>query len=254
MLLAQRDFYRNQVKALTPDEMEALDRELSTTISGLAFLKEHIRSSKVEKGNAYNILYVAEASVGDVAKALEIELDGTEARNERFQRIRELNTKVRELQDLLGQKGTAEEVGAYLGLLDKKLNYWWDVHGFGHISELKFYGGGRAEVKFSCHLFGRTPLTGSKTPHSDRISRKEWLASLEQRGFELVGDSEREMELVDSEANRALLSNLFKSQFPSSDVTSTTNWFTRGHGPVLRDISVFFSSIAEISAIELPSE
>lgn len=259
-MLEPHNEYEGQVIAFTADSLAVTTRELREDLFATKHLLETVTAAAeggpgVDKQLAYTILSLKESRLATLCKATGVELDSKATREERFAEIRALNARVRELERLLGESGSVSQTQAHLKCMEAKLEHWWDVHGFGHVSELHFRGWGSAQVKLSCTLFGHhRSLSGmSDTPMSDEEAHQAWLNELRTRGFEMGKDKgDREPFLVDGPANRNLLISMVSAALPSAKLTSTENHFGRGGLCQLRSISVFVRELADLEALPAP--
>lgn len=246
--------YAGKTKTLTDDERAVASQELREELTAMAFLAERIKAkAEVNLELAYNVLSLKESRLTQLCALLDIELDSASAREARYADLRAANMKVRELEQQLGLTGSAHQTQAHLTVLGEKLNLWWDQHGFGHIGKMSFSQYGSLEVQFSCMLFGAGPRLLSRSPVSDKVTYEDWLKSLRDRGFELTElPGERDLSLVDSDANRALLMALVARHFPSAQVVSTTNHYSREGVCTLQDLNVFIRDLADLDKLPLP--
>lgn len=259
MLSSPGEEYADKTVTLSEDNHAVVTRELREDLFATKHLLDMAASGKaIDLQLAYSILYVKEARVAQVAQALGIEMDSNAAREERYAKVRALNAQVRELEAQLGATGTPKQTAAKLKHLSDKVNWWWDVNGFGHISKITFGSWGYTELDLSCHLFGTRGLSSmSDTPVSDKSSYEQWVDSLRERGFELIEDKQesREAMLADTDKNRALLHNLIAKTFPSGRLLSTENYITRKGLHYLRGIKVFIDELEDLEALpEKPSK
>lgn len=242
-------------KPLTADQKAVLKRQLTE----VAYASQTMLQA-LEKGDflfevAPACLSVSEFKLVDIAKTLGIETNGKAEMEERYAKLRKANERIRELESQIGAAAPAEQTKASLEHMSEVLNKWWDKHGFGHIADIKFTQYGHAEVLFSCHLFGAFRLVDSDTPISDKERKAQWLQSLVDRGFDVVDDEDsRDMELLDSDASRAVLMHLFKEHFPSSRVTEFVNHASRKSGIVMRDVKVFIYKLQDILDLDVAEQ
>ena len=202
---------------------------------------------------AKNCLAVSEYNLRDLCKVLGIETHGTAEMDKRNAKLRAANLRIRDLEAQMGSSQSPELVQMGVKVLADRLNKWWDIAGFGHISELKF-GAYGLEVKFCCSLFGNFSLTNSKTPVSDRERKAVWYASLSERGFVLgVEEGERDPTIDDCDKNRKTLIALFNEQMPSAEVIGFQSSGRQGK-MVLRNVDVLIRKYADIQALPTPAE
>ncbi len=246
--------YAGQAKVLSPDEQAVALRELREEVSAMAYLADLVKKGEpLDLELAYNILSLKESRLSQLAKLLGIELDSAAARDARYADIRAANLKVRELEKLLGQGASAAQTQAHLSVLGDKLNYWWDVHGFGHVSKMNFTRYGALELELSCMLFGTRVLTHSTAPVTEKQTYEQWVQSLTERGFELATvEGERDPSVIDCDSNRALLRALVAEHLPSAQVVSTSNHYDRSGVCTLRDLHVYVHKLSDVDALPMP--
>ncbi|PVX86440.1 hypothetical protein [Paraburkholderia unamae] len=207
----------------------------------------------LDAGLATNCVKVAEFNLSDLCKTLGVETFSSKEREQRYADLRAANMKVHELEAQLGGTVTPEATQHTLKNMADHLNRWWDIEGFGHISEISF-GQYVCKVDFSCSLFGDFRILDSETPVSDKGRKVDWHDSLRDRGFALANE-DRDWSLVDNDANRQVLIDLFGARLPSSKVHKFENYSRRKSQDFsLRSVEVYIYKIAEILALPVPSK
>lgn len=251
MLSNPSERYKDQTTTLTPDQQAVVVREARESMFALKTLADTTASDpEVSLELAFNILWVTESRVAELCKLLGLELDSAKEREERYAKLREANMRVHNLERLLGQAAGPDVVKQGVNVMIDKLRAWWETHGMGYTSEAHVTGSGLS-AKFSCSL-GMRSFSYSRTPVSDRQSEKEWLASLQERGFVVVHKRNDDPALAATEANQNLLIELLKNQFPSARPFSFKGYLSHDT-PTLQEIEVFFPDLKEIAALpELP--
>jgi len=198
-----------------------------------------------------SVLSVTEHCVANIGALLDIPTMSAKEIEERHGEMRRLNMRIRELEGQIGQSQPPAMVRLSLGVLSRYLQHWWNLEGFGHISEEKYdrYG---ADVSFSCSLFGSFALINSATPVSDKELKKIWLDTLRDRGFDLSKD-DGEIELIDNDNNRRVLIELFAKRIPSAAIFSFEN-FRSGKGSrfKLRGFKVRIRDMEDITQLPEP--
>lgn len=232
----------------TPDSREVALRKLRQIQEALGTLVAVIGHAKrpLDAALATNVLKVAEFELADLGKTLGVETDSAKEREERFVMLRAANLRVRELESQLGNTQGADVTQACLKTLDARLNSWWDLEGFGHITNIAFarYG---CTVNFSCLLFGDFRGSDSTTPVSDKERRALWHASLVERGFAVVQEDRREWALEDCDATRKTLVDLFAQRLPSARVVKLENANrANAAGFILLGVEVYIDQLADI--------
>ncbi|KWT95515.1 hypothetical protein APY03_2392 [Variovorax sp. WDL1] len=238
---------------LNADQKAVFKRTLTEVVSGLNHLHQMAAGDQLSRDHGRNVLYVAESSLAEVGKLTGIETDAAAVREERYAALRAANQRVLQLERRLGEQVTAENVEAAVKRLGDRIDRWWDIYGFGHISDMSFSKYGSVHLKLSGSLFGTTSLTFSATPVSDKVTRATWLASLVERGFVLeTSEGSGHEGLVDCEASRNALIELIESHFPSARVTGFESHRNRAGATVLRTIDVHIAKLVDIENLDLP--
>ena len=238
---------------LDEDQAAVAIRTLKDIRFAMATIGESLaREGKVNADLAKNALRVSEHYLADLGKVLGIPTQTEEELTERSAKLRAANLRVRELEKQLGNAQSPELTQMSLRQLADQLNAWWDLEGFGHISEIKF-GAYGCEVDFSCHLFGNFRLIKSETPISDKERKKLWHESLQARGFRLT-EEDRDACIEDCDQNRKVLEQLFEDRLPSSKVISFENYNKNEGGFVLRGVKVLIRRIDEFLTLPVPEQ
>lgn len=233
---------------LTPDSRAVGLQKLQQIQQALGTLAAVIGHGKrpLDAALPTNVLKVAEFELADLGKTLGIETDSAREREERFAMLRAANLRVRELEAQLGNSQGADVTQACLKTLDARLNSWWDLEGFGHITDIAFQRYG-CTVNFSCSLYGDFRGSDSKTPVSDKERRALWHASLAERGFSLVQEDQREWALLDCDATRKTLVELIALRLPSARVLKLENANrSNAAGFILQGVEVYIGQLADI--------
>jgi hypothetical protein len=209
------------------------------------------KGEQIPRDLAKHALSLSEYKIAELGKLLGVDTESEQKIEERHAEMRRLNMRVRELEAQIGASQSPAMTQMGLGVLSRYLNHWWDLEGFGHISDERFdrYG---ATIKFSCSLFGNFSLLDSDTPVSDKDRKQRWLQSLRDRGFEILKE-EGDRALIDSENNRRVLLDLFAARIPSAIVVSFENH--RGAGGVhymMRSVEVRIRQLADITQLPEP--
>lgn len=245
-----------EIITLTPDSRAVALRKIVEIQQALATLGAVIKAgdgADAAQGLgaelSTNVLKVAEFTLADLGKTIGIETDSAREREQRYADLRRANGRVRELEGQLGNSQGADVTQASIKALVERIDGWWDLEGFGHITGVAFekYG---CKVNFSCSLFGDFPLLNSLTPISDKDRKEMWHASLRERGFILAEDG-RDLVVEDCDASRKALCALIVGRLPSARVLKIDNCQRSSAGCfVLRGVEVYINKLADI--LELP--
>ncbi|KWU26416.1 hypothetical protein [Burkholderia cenocepacia] len=237
---------------LAPDNLAVALRKIREIQQSLGTIANIIKDgSPLNADLGANVLKVTEFYLGDLGKALGIETDDEAARKLRNANLRAANLKIHELEAQLGDSASPELTQLNLRALAKRLEAWWELEGFGHVSNIAFEPHG-CKVTFSCHLFGGFPLVDSKTPVSDKEREHLWHASLQERGFVLTEEG-REVSLLDCDASRQALCDLLRSRLPSARVFRMENMHKQNAGDfILRSVEVYIQKISDLLQLPVP--
>lgn len=235
-------------RMLTPDadQMEVAVKHVQDAQLALSLIAHTLKTKGSMAAEVMRTcLTSVEYQVADLGKLLAVPTQSEAAVADRFAKLRAANIRIRDLEAQLGQAQSPEMTQQAIRQLYEHLNKWWDLDGFGHISEMHFgpYG---ISVKFSCSLFGAFRMLRSKTPVSDRDNYQQWVSDLESRGYVLYREKgEREPNLKDCDQTRAALEQLFAHRLPSATVTAFENQ-RRGEALALTNIDVLIRRYEEV--------
>jgi hypothetical protein len=239
--------------ALTADQKAVAIKKIADLHHAVETIYSTLKAGHpLDAGLATNCVKVAEFNLSDLCKAIGVETFSSKEREQRYADLRAANMKVHELEKQLGATVTPEATQHALKNMADHLNQWWDLEGFGHISEISF-GQYVCTVNFSCSLFGDFRIIDSETPVSDRGRKEDWHDSLRERGFVLANE-DRDWSVVDNDANRAILIDLFATRLPSSKVAKFENHHRRKAKDFsLRRVEVYIYEITEILTLPIKS-
>ncbi|SAL01616.1 hypothetical protein AWB80_08166 [Caballeronia pedi] len=240
---------------LSPDQQAVAKKKLHDIGQSISMLHSFLEKGRpIEEDFAKSVACVVEYKLDDLCKALNIETFGTKEREERYAKLREANTQIHELEKQLGNTLSADATQESIKNIAAHLNKWWDLDGFGFIRELEFGQYGVCKGEFSCSLNGTFRLIDSDTPVSDKENKKTWIDTLRERGFELVEDS-RDWHILDCDASRKALIDLFAARLPSAKVIKFENFCRQpASGFILRSAQVYIYKISEILDLPVPAE
>ena len=171
----------------------------------------------------------------------------------RYAQIRYANQRVHELEAQIGAETSMDAVKQALGVLKRKLNYWWDEKGFGYIPEIRFDEHG-VHVTLSCSLHGTFRRSFSKTPASDADNHKSWLKSLEMRGFTLSDETRfgNDPQILDTPEARKIIRDILVDALPSSKISDLKSQTNRRDEFVLREFSIYVHDYSDIERLKTP--
>lgn len=156
-----------------------------------------------------------EGHFSDVSKLLDYQSTLTKEREERFKDIRKANETIRSLEEKLANSTPISGMKETLLSLEDIVYRWWEKEGFNHVTNSRYENG-----SLRCDLC-------SMLYQGDRDDEyfQKYLQTLKAMGFEFATDIGRiyEMELIDNEMNRKLLTGMIKRRFPSAKVREWKN-------------------------------
>lgn len=199
---------------------------------------------------ARSVVNLSESDLAKLGELLGVATESGERIEQRHADIRRANLRVRELEGLLGQAQPIGAIQPALHGLHRQLYAWWQLEGFGHLSEVAF-GEYSTKVSFSCMFHGvRTKLVAA-----EGLTRKErlalWLADLQARGFVLL-DDEGEKGVKDCPESREAMRALFAQRLGDARIGQFVSRETR-NGSHLVSVEVYVYDLALIRELPVPA-
>lgn len=232
---------------LSTDSQAVAIRELTSARQGLDFVQHMASRGELNAQGCKDALSVAEHALANFSKATGIETESAADMEERYAKLRAANMRIRELEKMLGEAITPEQVRAGMKTLNDKLDAWWKLEGFGLVSECAF-GAHGCKVELSCSLYGGTYMYSTE-PISEAAAHAAWLESLPARGFKLMSDGSRDRNIIDCDASRKALVELIALRFPTARVSEIKNHCERNGVFSLRSMTVYIYDLDQIAAL-----
>lgn len=233
----------DDAKAVAAKELRSLIDASRTALAGL-------EQGSLTTELAQTVLFIAESRLVKVCKVTGVEIDSIAERDQRFAQLRAANMRIRELESQLGAQVSPTHVKEALGRLSSKIKGWWRKQGLGHVRDVRFLLNGACEVKLSCSLRGDFSFSMSETPVSDKDRHKEWLASLQTKGFVLKkGRHSDDDVLVDCDASKAALTSMIYGAFPTARFGEVSSHWGRNGVAELREACLMITDLREIEAL-----
>ncbi len=192
--------------------------------------------------------------MADVSKRIGVPTETQAEVEERFALISAANLRIDELERQLGQAAQIDLIIHGVKFLEEKFRHWWKTQGFGHTSKFSIDSYG-AKATLSVALSGKLSSIFSDTPVSDKENKIFWLNSLVEQGFVLSGidnKDKREVELVDCDKNRELITRSISDQFPSAVICSISNFGRQNGIFIIRDIEIMVRNLHHIDSLASP--
>lgn len=237
--------------ALQPDQVDAVKKAVRKLQEHLAMITWHLDHEGITPGIAKLSLGVVEYDLAALGKLLGVDTQADERIEERHAEIRKANLRIHALEEMIGREQTPESIQPALQVLVKQINAWWDLEGFGLVSDVSF-GEYALKVEFSCQFIGCKPIIETTEPLTHKERYKLWLALLQDRGFELVNE-EGEKGIKDCPASRDTLRRLFAQRFGRHKITEFRSRETR-EGSKLVGMQVYIYDLGPIMQLPIPPE
>lgn len=199
---------------------------------------------------ASSVLNVAESDLAALGKLMGVATESAERIEQRHGDIRRANLRVHELERLLGQAQPIEAIQPVLRTLCEQLNGWWDLEGFGHISEIAF-GEYNLKVSFCCQFIGCKPHLVAPEGATHKERKALWLASLQARGFVLL-DDDGDKGVKDCPESRDAMRALFAQRLGNAWISQFVSRESRANGSKLVSVEVVIRDLALIRALPVP--
>jgi len=235
---------------LSLEQKDAIRSATKTVQQDLASLPFMLDNDGMTTSFARNVVSVAERHLVELAKLLGVDTEAAERIEQRHADIRRANLRVRELEGLLGQVQPIEAIQPALRTLCEQLNGWWDLEGFGLISEIAF-GEYNAKVTFSCSFFGCKPALSAPEGATSKERKALWLAGLQARGFVLMDDG-GDKGVKDCPESRDAMRALFAQRLGNAWISQFVSRESRANGSKLVSVEVIIRDLALIRALPVP--
>lgn len=197
---------------------------------------------------ASSVLNLAESDLAALGKLMGVPTESAERIEQRHGDIRRANLRVHELERLLGQTQPIEAILPVLRTLCEQINGWWDLEGFGHISEIAF-GEYNAKVSFSCQFIGCKPHLVAPEGATHKERKALWLDSMKARGFVLLDDDKA---VKDCPESRDALRALFAQRLGNALISQFVSRESRDSGSMLVSVEVNIRDLGLIRSLPVP--
>lgn len=232
--------------------VKRLTKEAQQGLASFPWFLDQAAEGKAEgltREHARNVMNVVESHLRDLGKLLGVDTEAAQRIEERHAEIRKANMRIRGLELLLSQKSPPESIQPALYQLGKHLYRWWQLEGFGHVSDITF-SEHSMNAKFSCQFIGCKPTVEGGEALTPAERRAAWLADLQRRGFVLIDDDGKGVS--DCPASREALRALFAVRLPGAKISQFVSREGR-HGSKLVDVHVYIYKLEQILALPVPA-
>jgi hypothetical protein len=237
--------------SFTPDQWADIQGLVKNAQQNLSMILYHFANGGVSRFIGGSVLSLVESDISKLGKKFGVETQSEKDIEERHGAMRKANMRIRELEELLGKGQPPEGVQPALKAMCRQLNDWWDLDGFGHISDIAFgeYG---LKADFCCQFIGVKPYVVTPEPMSKKERMALWLVQLQERGYVLFQDDEdREKGILDCDQSKNTLRQLFAQRLSSARITKFVSRESRGNSH-LTSVEVYISDITQILSLPVP--
>lgn len=243
----------NERIQLNQDDKEVCVKTLKDTYFAVKQLHDLVVADKLNEQMKETVPQLIEYHMANVSKILGFDSVSAKKVEEKHAEIRKANEKIRELEQKIASDNPIEGLKEQLENLSKLFQRWWRTDGFGYVKEMRFTQYGRFEAELGIS-FSRFSSLFSKKPASERMSQKEWEASLVEQGYKIY-QNERggDKELMDCPENKELLTKLIEERFPSAFIEGWTNqriYEADGHAYEIHTFKVDISDLKDLKELE----
>lgn len=238
--------------SFTPDTVAVVSKTLKDTSLALSALQQMLTKDELDADYAKTLLGLVELNMADVSERIGVPTETQAEIDERFALIRDANIRIDELEHQLGEAAQIDSLIYGIKFLEEKFRHWWKTQGFGHTSKFSIDSYG-VKATLSGSLSGNISSMFSDTPVSDKEHKKTWLNSLVSKSYVLSGKNEREVELVDCDQNRELITQLISEQFPSAVICSISNFGRQNGIFLIRDIEIIIRDLHNVDSLASPN-
>lgn len=200
---------------------------------------------------ADSVMRLTESKLAQLGTLLGVATESARVLEERHGAIRQANERVRDLEALIGQAQPIEGIQPALKMLGDRLYRWWELEGFGHVSDIQF-GQHVLRVVLSCQMLGGRIHFTTPEPVSREELRQLWFADLRARGFRLL-DEDGEKGVADCQESRDALRALVAHRLGRSRITQFTSREGRASSQLI-SLEVCIYDLAVINALPVPPQ
>ncbi|WP_409286848.1 hypothetical protein [Pseudomonas guariconensis] len=234
----------------TKDQQDDIRASVKKIQQHLQMIPFFFDNEGLSREMASSVLNLSESELAALGKLMDVPTESAERIEQRHGDIRRANLRVRELEHLLGQAQPIEAIQPALRILCEQLNGWWDLEGFGHISDIAF-GEYNAKVSFSCQFIGCKPHLVAPEGATHKERKALWLASLQARGFVLLEDDGAKG-IKDCPESRDAMRALFAQRLGNSWIRQFVSRESRTGNSTLVSVEVVICDLALISGLPVP--
>ena len=236
------NFTRNEDPTIVEDKDGKIAKKIEKIYKdicfNLGFCYEQLKEGNLTEGMKETHLFLTEGYVLNFLDELGYEGVLKKKKDEMYSDIRSLNNENRELRRQLGEKVSNEDVREKLKNISNIIKKWWNIYGFGHVSDISYTEYGAVKLILSgsiCHAYRddtqKAPTDAEKAEYLVNLGFK---ISLKDRGNVLFTDG-----------NYILLDKMLKEKYPSSTIANIRGheW---GNELSMREIEVYIHNLDDL--------
>jgi len=232
---------------LDADNKAVAMKELSDLFYAAKQIYDWLKEDNLSVDMKDTLFSLIESHTAHSAKLLGYDSNAAKEIDERYADIRNTNKKVHELEQRLAENTQIEGLKELMYAMHMALYKWWGLQGFNLVTDDEF-GGSGYKGRFCLNLH-RISFISSR-PVTDKQNHKNRLEQMIEEGYELVEVDRHEYALLDTPVNRAKITSLVKSKFPSMDIYKWNNWcLHKQEGFQFRDFEAYIRDLSELKAL-----
>jgi hypothetical protein len=235
------NFERNEDPGIVEDPDGSIAKEIKKIYDNLnlnlGFCYDQLKAGSLTRGMMETHLSLSEHYVMDFLVAMGYDSILKRESEKRHIEIRNLNNQNRELRSQLGEKVTNEDFRERSKNISKSIRKWWNIKGFGHISEIKFTEYGFIEAKLS------GSISEAYYDRDGRDAKGTKIKYLKELGFEF---SEEADSLIMNDNNLNSLFDLISKEYPSAKIEEITICPSSRCDRTYKDIVIYIHDLNDI--------
>ena len=194
---------------------KSLKKIYSELTMNLGFCCEQLKNGRLTEGMKTTHLSLSESYLIEFLKANNYDSILEKEKQQRYAEIRSLNDENRALRTQLGQKVSNEDVRERIKIMESDFNKWWNIYGFGHVSDFAFTSY-CAKIKLTGMVF--------ESRYKKEVNTDERKCDyLNRLGFEI-----QDQFVVMSEKSLKLFESLITDKYPSADIVQIETYMRDG--------------------------
>jgi hypothetical protein len=240
------EIQKDKMVVLNEDDKAVSMKELSDLFFAAKQMHDWIKEDALTEEMKDTLFSLIESHTAHAAKTLGYDSNAAREIDKRFTDIRKANQTIHELEKKLADNSPVSGLKELLYAMHSALYKWWGLQGFNLVTDDEF-GGYGYKGRFCLSLHHISFM--SRKPVTDKLEKKNRLEQMIEEGYELV-EEDKEYTLLDTPVNRAKITAIVKSKFPSMDIFKWNNWcLHKKEGFQLRDFEAYIRDLSDLKAL-----